>query len=170
MQRALTVGLALVCVCLLFAMSGPAAQRAITGDSGGGTAPVPVAVNNFPAVQTVQGNVAVDKTVTITGTVAVTNLPAVQQVVGVVNVGNLPVDAFGRLIVSVQSSGSGALTLRSTSATFPGVTGGDLLATERVLSGSRATLRTLGSTISSTRRRAWLAAAIGSSFSHTHRG
>jgi hypothetical protein len=60
----------------------------ISGDGSGGssTPPVPVAVNNFPAVQTVQGNVAVDKTVTVTGSVAVTNLPAVQQVAGTVNV------------------------------------------------------------------------------------
>jgi len=92
MQRALTVGLALVCVCLLFAMSGPSAQRMITGDGSGSTStPVPVAVNNFPAVQTVQGNVAVDKTVNVTGSVAVTNLPAVQQVEGTVSIANLPV-------------------------------------------------------------------------------
>jgi hypothetical protein len=129
MRRAALYGLVVVCVCVLFALSGPSAQRMITGDSGGSTTtPVPVAVNNFPAVQTVQGNVAVDKTVNVTGSVAVTNLPAVQQVVGTVNVANLPVDGSGRLLVSVQNGGSSALTLHSTSATFPGATRGDLLA------------------------------------------
>jgi len=57
--------------------------------------PVPVTVKEVPAVQSVQETVAVDRTVTLTGSVAVTNLPAVQQVAGTVNVGNLPVDGPG---------------------------------------------------------------------------
>ena len=76
MQRAVVVGLTLVCVCLLFALSGASAQRIVNGDGGGSTtSPVPVAVSNFPAVQAIQGNVAVEKTVTVTGSVAVTNFP-----------------------------------------------------------------------------------------------
>jgi len=36
MRKAALYGLALVCVCLLFALSGPSAQRAVTGDGIGG--------------------------------------------------------------------------------------------------------------------------------------
>jgi hypothetical protein len=50
--------------------------------------PVPVAVQNFPAVQTIAGNVNVD------------NLPAVQQVAGSVDVANLPVAEDGSIRVS----------------------------------------------------------------------
>jgi hypothetical protein len=65
---------------LIFALSGPFAQRTVNGDGtgGGSSGPVPVSVANFPQVQPVQ----VDKTVTVTGSVAVTNFPAVQQVAG----------------------------------------------------------------------------------------
>jgi hypothetical protein len=131
MQRVLTVGLALVCVCLLFS-SGSSAQLRVVGDGGsGGSAPVPVAVNNFPTVQTIQGNVAVDKTVTVTGSVAVTNLPAVQQVTGTVSVSNLPVDATGRVLVAAQPTGGVPLTVRSTSATYQGNLGGRTGATQK---------------------------------------
>jgi hypothetical protein len=98
MRKAAVYGLALVCVCMLFALSGPSAQRIVNGDGGGSTstAPVPVSVANFPTVQAVQ----VQKPITVTGSVAVTNFPAVQEVAGTVNVGNLPVDADGNVKVS----------------------------------------------------------------------
>ncbi len=87
MQKAALYGLVLVCVCMLFALSGPSAQKVASGDGGGGTtSPVPVSVANFPATQSV---VAL-RPIPITGSVAVTNFPAVQQVAGTVNVGNLP--------------------------------------------------------------------------------
>jgi hypothetical protein len=102
MRKTVIVGIALLCVCALFARSGPSAQRTILGDGGTtGSGPVSVAVANFPQVQPV----AVDKTVTVTGSVAVTNLPAVQNVAGSINVANLPLDADGNVRVG------GTLTL-----------------------------------------------------------
>jgi hypothetical protein len=69
MQRAMTVGLALVCVPLLFAMSGPAAPRDVGGNGSGDghSGPFHVSVTNLPAVQSVQ----VCTTVNATETVAV---------------------------------------------------------------------------------------------------
>lgn len=87
MRKAALYGLAVVCVCMLFALSGPSAQKIVSGDGGGSTSgPVPVTVANFPQTQVVQ----VQKPVTVTGSVAVTNFPALQQVAGTVNVGNIP--------------------------------------------------------------------------------
>jgi len=116
MRKAVLYGLALVCVCLLFALSGPSAQRTINGDSGSGagTSPVAVSVANFPQVQPVQ----VDKTVTVTGSVAVTNFPTVQHVVGTLNVGNLPTDESGALRVSASSAAGPIHFLGLTTATF----------------------------------------------------
>jgi hypothetical protein len=73
MRKAALYGLVLVCVCILFALSGPSAQR---------IAPEPSAPVSRPAQ------------------VEVTNFPAVQQVAGTVSVGNLPVDENGDLRVS----------------------------------------------------------------------
>jgi hypothetical protein len=119
MRKAALYGLALVCVCLLFALSGPEAQKMMTGDGNGTTSsPVPVAVSNFPQIQPV----AVDKTVTVTGSVAVTNFPAVQQVAGTVNVGNLPVDADGNVKVASSScQGHRSLFVKVTDALPIGV-------------------------------------------------
>ena len=63
MRKAAVVGAALVCVCLMFAMSGPFAQRMVNGDGGGGSAaPVSVSVSNFPQVQPVHvGNLPLDQ-------------------------------------------------------------------------------------------------------------
>ena len=88
MKRAVVVGLTLACVCLVFALSGPSAQRIAPQPSAPATRPSQVEVTNFPAVQPV------------TGTVAVDNLPAVQSVAGSVTVGNLPMDADGNLKVA----------------------------------------------------------------------
>jgi hypothetical protein len=125
MRKAATVGAALVCVCVIFTLSGPFAQRMMNGDGTGGSSsgPVPVSVANFPQVQPVQ----VDKTVTVTGSVAVTNLPAVQQVAGMLNVGNLPLDGDGNLrtsgavlIATPQSHVVGiTTTLFSLTPTYP---------------------------------------------------
>ena len=132
MRKAALYGLAVVCVCLLFALSGPQAQKMVPGDGNGNTSsPVPVSVANFPATQEVRGVVEVGRTVNVTGSVAVTNLPAVQEVAGTVNVENLPVDATGRLLIALPSSGSDALTVRSTSATYTGDLGGRTGATQK---------------------------------------
>lgn len=128
MRRIVPYGLVLIFLGLLFAASGPSAQRLINGDGGGvSSGPVAVSVANFPQVQPV----AVDKTVTVTGSVSVTNLPAVQQVAGTVNVANLPVDATGRVVVAIAGTGSGALVLRSTSAMYQGNLGGRTGATQK---------------------------------------
>jgi hypothetical protein len=107
MRKAVLYGVAVVCVCLLFALSGPQAQKVISGNGNDtSSSPVPVAVSNFPQIQPV----AVDKTVTVTGSVAVTNLPAVQQVAGTVNVGNLPVDADGNVkVVGIAAAPSASV-------------------------------------------------------------
>jgi len=128
---------------MLFAMSGPSAQKVASGDGGGSTtSPVPVSVANFPATQSVvalrpipiTGNVAVTNFPTlqqVAGTVALGNLPAVQSVSGAVTVSNLPTDGSGRLIVSVHGGGSNALILHSTTATYQGDLGGRVGATQR---------------------------------------
>lgn len=113
MRKAAVVGAALLGVCVGLSLNSLFAQRTVNGDGGGGTASaVAVSVANFPQVQPVQ----VDKTVNVTGSVAVTNLPALQQVAGTVNVGNLPVDAAGNVLVS------GTLHLPSASVRFVGYT------------------------------------------------
>lgn len=104
MQRAVVVGLTLICVCLVFSLSGPSAQR---------IAPEPSAPTTRPAQ------------------VEVTNFPAVQQVAGTVSVGNLPVDVSGRLLVAIQPSGPGALVLHSTTSTYQGNLGGRTGATQK---------------------------------------
>jgi hypothetical protein len=73
MRKAALYGLVVVCVCMLFSLSGPSAQKIASGggSGGGGPAPVSVAVANIKPVQPVQ----VQKPVTVTGSVAVTNLP-----------------------------------------------------------------------------------------------
>jgi hypothetical protein len=76
MRKGALYGLAVVCVCLLFAVSGPEAQR---------IAPSPDAAASRPTQ------------------VEVTNFPTVQEVVGTVNVGNLPVDAEGNVKVTLSS-------------------------------------------------------------------
>ena len=88
MQRAIIVGLALVCVCLVFAISGPSAQRIAPSSGAAATRPAQVEVTNFPAVQAVSGSVNVG------------NLPAMQTVGGSVAISNLPVDADGNLRVA----------------------------------------------------------------------
>jgi len=129
MRKAVVYGLAVVCVCLLFALSGPLAQRTIVGgdDGGPGTTAVPVTVANFPQVQPVQ----VDKTVNVTGSVAVINLPAVQQVAGTVNVGNLPLNQDGNLRVT------GTLASLPAAASFVGFTSPAPLSVLTALQGSR---------------------------------
>lgn len=100
MRKAALYGLVVVCVCMLFSLSGPSAQKVVSGDGGGSTAgPVPVSVANFPANQAVFAL----RPIPITGSVSVTNFPPVQQVAGTVSVGNLPVDADGNLRVSAQT-------------------------------------------------------------------
>jgi len=133
MRRAAFYGLVLLCVCVLFALRGPSAQRIVSGDGGGSTSgPVPVSVANFPQVQPV----AIDKTVNVTGSVAVTNFPLVQQVAGTVNVGNLPVDAEGAIRVTgtLAAPPPPPHFVTRTTATFP--TGGNDLA--RTFDMSRA--------------------------------
>jgi len=104
MKKAALYGLVLVCVCVLFAMSGPSAQRIAPVSGIAATRPSQVEVTNFPAVQ---------------------------QVAGTVNVGNLPVDAMGRVLVAIQPQGSGALVLHSTSAAYTGDLGGRTGATQK---------------------------------------
>jgi hypothetical protein len=88
MQRVVIVGLALVCVCLLFAVSGPSAQKIAPVSGAAATRPAQVEVTNFPALQQVAG------------TVNVGNLPAVQSVAGSVQVTNLPLDNDGNLRIT----------------------------------------------------------------------
>lgn len=108
MRKAAVFGAALVAVCLLFALSGPYAQRTVNGDGGGTTAsPVPVTVSNFPTTQTV---LAI-RPIPIIGSVAVTNFPAVQQVAGAVSVGNLPLDADGNVKVATATTCAGHRSL-----------------------------------------------------------
>lgn len=119
MRKAALYVLVVVCVCTLFALSGPSAQKMAPQPSAPVTRPTQVEVTNFPAVQTVSGSVNVG------------NLPAVQQVAGTVSVGNLPLDGAGRVLVAVQSAASSALVLRSTSAMYQGDLGGRTGATKK---------------------------------------
>jgi hypothetical protein len=121
MRKAALYGLAVICVCMLFALSGPSAQRIVNGDGGGSTSTSPVAVSvaNFPTVQTVQ----VQKPISVIGSVAVTNFPAVQEVAGTVSVGNLPVDADGNVRVA------GATTTHRSS--FPKIADGVLFTQDK---------------------------------------
>lgn len=123
MQRAVVVGLSLLCVCLMFALSGASAQKSAAVQSMAGlstspattvVAPAPSPAVLFPPRQ-----------------VQVTNFPAVQQVAGTVSVGNLPLDGTGRVLVAVQSAGSNALVLRSTSTMYQGDLGGRTGATQK---------------------------------------
>jgi len=116
MRKAVLYSVAVVCLCLLFSLGGPSAQRMVNGDAGGGsTSPVAVSVANFPQVQSVQ----VDKTVNVTGSVAVTNLPPVQQVAGMVSVGNLPLDADGNLRTAAPQGSQRIHFIAYTQNTFP---------------------------------------------------
>jgi len=78
MRRVVIVGAALVSVCVLFAVSGPSAQRIAPSPEAAPAKPAQVEVTNFPPVQQVGG------------TVNVGNLPAVQNVAGTVSISNLP--------------------------------------------------------------------------------
>ena len=99
MQRAVVVGLTLTCVCLVFALSGPSAQRIAPQPSAPVTRPAQVEVTNFPAVQQV------------TGTVSITNLPAAA-----------PVLAFkGYTAATFAETYPGVLALnRTCNSEFPG--------------------------------------------------
>lgn len=119
MRKSALYGLIVVCVCMLFALSGPSAQKIAPLSGTAASRPAQVEVTNFPAVQQVAG------------TVAVGNLPAVQTVAGTVSVGNLPLDGAGRVLVAVQSAGSNAMVLRSTNAMYQGDLGGRTGATKK---------------------------------------
>jgi hypothetical protein len=84
MRKAALYGLALVCVCLLFALSGPEAQRIAPSPNASASRPTQVEVTNFPTVQPVNGTV---------------------------NVANLPLDQNGSVRVSVPEA-TGAPPLR----------------------------------------------------------
>jgi len=119
MRKAALYGLVLVCVCLLFSLSAPSAQRIAPVSDIAASRPSPVEVTNFPAVQAVSG------------AVNVANLPAVQSVAGTVSVANLPLDGAGRVLVAPPTTGSNALVLHSTTATYQGDLGGRSGATRK---------------------------------------
>ncbi len=113
MRNAIIVALGLVCAALILSSATSSAERIKTGggggDNGGSGAndSVPVAVQNFPATQTVRG--AVD----------VKNFPLVVTVEGTVDVDNLPLDAEGNVRVAGElGMGSSAV------AHFVGITAG----------------------------------------------
>jgi len=63
--------------------------------------------------------------------VAVSNFPPLQPVTGTVSVGNILTDSGGRLLVAVQAGGSEPLVLRSTTMTYQGDLGGRTGATRK---------------------------------------
>jgi len=88
MRKVAIWGIVAVCLTVLLAGSGPAAQRVRLIEAAALRPATQVEVTNLPAVQAVSG------------AVNVANLPAVQAVSGSVQVNNLPLDAAGNLRVA----------------------------------------------------------------------
>jgi len=88
MRRAVIWGVVLVCLTVLLAGGGPAAQRVRLIEATAARPATQVEVTNLPAVQAVSG------------AVNVANLPAVQNVAGSVQVNNLPLDGGGNVRVA----------------------------------------------------------------------
>jgi hypothetical protein len=124
MRRTVLLGIALLSVAAFSFLTVTPVERKVLNPDGAtplaaAAKPTQVEVTNFPAIQTVSG------------TVNVGNLPAVQSVSGTVSVGNLPLDGSGHVLVAVQNTGSGALALHSTAATYQGDLGGRTGATQK---------------------------------------
>jgi hypothetical protein len=96
------LGLAGATVLFLPGVGAERARAPGAGQSAGG--PVPVAVSNFPTIQPVSGTVSV---------------------------GNLTIDAGGRLLVALQGGGTAPLVLRSTTVAYQGDLGGRTGATRK---------------------------------------